>query len=150
MKLSHVFLYVTDQDEARDWYTNKLGLELCEDMTMDDVGMRWLTVSPRAQPELQITLMQPGPPAVSEEAGEQLAALLSQGALAGCIFQTDDCRKAYDELSARGVEFTQAPDERFYGVDAGFRDPFGNQFRLVQPSGFTTRDGAASPSGAGA
>jgi len=142
MKLSHAFLYVTDQDEALDWYTNKLGLEVRADVTMEEVGMRWLTVGSPEQPDVEITLLIPGPPPLSEEVGEEVKKLLEQGALNGLIFQTEDCRKTYEELSARGVEFTEPPEERFYGVDAGFRDPFGNPFRLVQP--------AASPSGAGA
>ena len=142
MKLSHAFLYVTDQDEALDWYTNKLGLEVRADVTMEEVGMRWLTVGSPEQPDVEITLLIPGPPPLSEEVGEEVKKLLAQGALNGLIFQTDDCRKTYEELNARGVEFTEPPEERFYGVDAGFRDPFGNPFRLVQP--------AASPSAAGA
>ena len=142
MKLSHAFLYVTDQDEALDWYTNKLGLEVCSDVTMEEAGMRWLTVGSPEQPDVEITLMIPGPPPLSEEQGEEVKRLLAQGALNGVIFQTDDCRRTYRELAGRGVEFTAPPEERFYGVDAGFRDPFGNPFRLVQP--------AASPSPAGA
>ena len=141
MKLSHAFLYVTDQDEALDWYTNKLGLEVRSDVTMEEVGMRWLTVGSPEQPDVEITLLIPGPPPLSEEVGEQVKRLLAQGALNGLIFQTDDCRRTYEELSARGVEFSEPPEDRFYGVDAGFRDPFGNQFRLVQP--------AASPAAAG-
>jgi catechol 2,3-dioxygenase-like lactoylglutathione lyase family enzyme len=135
MKLSHAFLYVTDQDEALDWYTNKLGLEVRSDVTMEEVGMRWLTVGSEEQPDVEITLLIPGPPPLSEEQGEEVKRLLAQGALNGLIFQTDDCRRTYEELSGRGVEFTEPPEERFYGVDAGFRDPFGNPFRLVQPAG---------------
>jgi catechol 2,3-dioxygenase-like lactoylglutathione lyase family enzyme len=142
MKLSHAFLYVTDQDEALDWYTNKLGLEVRSDVTMEEAGMRWLAVGSPEQPDVQITLMIPGPPPLSDQQGDEVKRLLAQGALNGLIFQTDDCRKTYQELSARGVEFTEPPEDRFYGVDAGFRDPFGNAFRLVQP--------VASPSPAGA
>jgi uncharacterized glyoxalase superfamily protein PhnB len=103
--------------------------------------MRWLTVGTPGQ-DVEINLMVPGPPPHSEEVGEELKRLLAQGAMNGFIFHADDCRKTYEELSARGVEFTEPPEDRFYGVDAGFRDPFGNPFRLVQP--------AASPSAAGA
>jgi catechol 2,3-dioxygenase-like lactoylglutathione lyase family enzyme len=142
MKLSHAFLYVTDQDEALDWYTSKLGLEVRSDVTMEEVGMRWLAVGSPEQPDVNITLMIPGPPPLSDEVADDVKRLLAQGALNGLIFQTDDCRKTYEELSARGVEFTEPPEDRFYGVDAGFRDPFGNAFRLVQP--------VASPSAAGA
>ena len=149
MKLSHAFLYVADQDEALDWYTNKLGLEVRADVTMEEVGMRWLTVGAPGQ-DVEITLLVPGPPPLSEGVGEEVRRLLAQGALNGLIFQTDDCRKTYEELAARGVEFTQPPEERFYGVDAGFRDPFGNQFRLVQPSAYEPTSDAASRSAAGA
>jgi catechol 2,3-dioxygenase-like lactoylglutathione lyase family enzyme len=151
MKLSHVHLWVLDQDEALDWYTNKLGFEVREDITMEEMGgMRWLTVGPPEQPDIEFMLIEPGPPPVTEENAEQVKALLQQGAMGGVILRTDDCRGDYERLSARGVEFTQEPNERFYGVDSGFRDPFGNSFRLVQPSGFTSRGGAASRSGAGA
>jgi len=141
MKLSHAFLYVTDQDEALDWYTNKLGMEVRNDVTMEEIPMRWLTVGAPGQ-DVEINLMVPGPPPHTEEQAEELKKLLAQGVMNGFIFHTDDCRATYEELSARGVEFTEPPEERFYGVDAGFRDPFGNPFRLVQP--------AASRAGAGA
>src|SRR3954451_3723982 len=149
MKLAIAFQYVTDQDEALDWYTNKLGLEVRSDVTMEEVGMRWLTVGAPGQ-DVEINLMVPGPPPLSEEAAEQARGLLAQGAVTTFIFHVDDCRKAYEELSARGVEFTQPPEDRFYGTDAGFRDPFGNQFRLIQPQAFNPADVAASPSAAGA
>src|SRR3954453_21888459 len=149
MKLGIAFLYVADQDEALDWYTNKLGLELRNDVTMEEIPMRWLTVGPPGQ-DVEINLMVPGPPPISEETAETVKSLMAQGALNGFIFHVDDCRKAYEELSGRGVEFTQPPDERFYGTDAGFRDPFGNQFRLIQPQAFNAADVAASPSAAGA
>jgi catechol 2,3-dioxygenase-like lactoylglutathione lyase family enzyme len=151
MKLSHVHLWVLDQDEALDWYTNKLGWEVREDMTMEEMGgMRWLTVGPSEQPDLEFMLMVPGGPPISDEAAEQVKSLLQQGAMGGVILHTDDCKRDYERLSSQGVEFTQEPNERFYGVDSGFRDPFGNQFRLVQPSGFTSRDAGASRAGAGA
>jgi catechol 2,3-dioxygenase-like lactoylglutathione lyase family enzyme len=149
MKLSHAFLYVTDQDEALDWYTNKLGLEVRSDVTMEEAGMRWLAVGAPGQ-DVQITLLVPGPPPLSEAVGEEVKKLLAQGALNGLIFQVDDCRKAYEELSARGVEFSEPPEERFYGVDAGFRDPFGNAFRLVQPSAYDPASDTASAAGTGA
>jgi catechol 2,3-dioxygenase-like lactoylglutathione lyase family enzyme len=149
MKLSHTFLYVGDQDEALDWYTNQLGLEVRSDVTMEEVGMRWLTVGAPGQ-DVEITLVEAGPPPLSEDVAEEIKRLMAQGALNGCIFQVDDCRKTYEELTARGVEFTQPPDDRFYGVDAGFRDPFGNQFRLVQPSDWDPTSDVASQAGAGA
>jgi catechol 2,3-dioxygenase-like lactoylglutathione lyase family enzyme len=151
MKLSHVHLWVLDQDAALDWYTNTLGWEVREDVTMEEMGgMRWLTVGPPEQPELEFMLIEPGPPPITEDTSKQLKTLLERGALGGVIFQTDDCRADYERLSKSGVEFTQEPNERFYGVDAAFRDPFGNAFRLVQPSGFTSRGDAASPAAAGA
>ena len=130
MKLSHAFLYVTDQDEALDWYTNKFGLEVRNDVTMEEAGMRWLTVGSPEQPDVEITLLIPGPPPLSEEVGEEVKTLLAQGALNGLIFQTDDCRKTYEELSARGVEFTSPPAKQPWGTFAIFKDPDGNQFVL--------------------
>jgi catechol 2,3-dioxygenase-like lactoylglutathione lyase family enzyme len=150
MKLSHVHLWVLDQDEALDWYTNNLGWELREDVTMEEMGMRWLTVGPPEQPDLEFMLIEPGPPPITEETAEQIKALLGKGAIGGVILNTDDCQADYERLAARGVEFTQAPEERFYGIDSAFRDPFGNAFRLVQRSGFTSRDAGASRAGAGA
>ena len=135
-KVSHMTIWVFNQDEALDFYTNKLGLEVREDQTLGKVGgFRWLTVGPAGQPDLQIILMVPGPPPVSEEAAEQLKGLIAQGVTAGCIFDVEDCQATYEELRGRGVEFTQEPIERFYGIDAAFRDPFGNAHRLTQRAG---------------
>jgi catechol 2,3-dioxygenase-like lactoylglutathione lyase family enzyme len=132
-KLSHVTVWVLDQDEARDFYVDKLGLEVREDATIEEMdGFRWLTVGPSEQPELEIILLEPGPPPISAEAEEQLKLLISQGVLGGGIFGVEDCQATYEELKGRGVEFTQEPVERFYGIDAAFRDPFGNSFRMTQ------------------
>jgi catechol 2,3-dioxygenase-like lactoylglutathione lyase family enzyme len=132
-KVSHLTVWVLDQDEARDFYENKLGLEVREDSTLEEMGgFRWLTVGPKDQPELEIILLVPGPPPVSPEATEQVKQLMAQGVLAGCIFEVEDCQATYEELRDRGVEFTHEPVERFYGIDAAFRDPFGNQHRLTQ------------------
>src|SRR3954462_5038329 len=111
MKLAIAFLYVGDQDEALDWYTNKLGLEVRNDVTMEEVGMRWLTVGSPEPPDLEIRRLTPAPPPLSAEVGEEVKRLLAQGALNGLIFQTDDCRKTYEELSGGGVWVTEHPEE---------------------------------------
>ncbi|MEQ7010780.1 VOC family protein [Actinopolymorpha sp. B17G11] len=129
INISHVF--VLDQDEAYDFYVNKLGLEVAADM---DLGvMRWLTVRVPGDPDRQILLEKPGPPSIDEASAEQIRDLVTKGAT-GFTFglTTDDCRKTYDVLKSRGVEFTQEPTEHFYGIDCGGRDPFGNHFRIVQ------------------
>jgi predicted enzyme related to lactoylglutathione lyase len=129
-RLTHTQVWVLDQDEARDFYTEKLGLEVREDADLGE--MRWLTVGPAGQPDLEIMLLVPGPPPLSDEVADQVKALVAQGAVSTCIFEVDDCQATYEELKGRGVEFTQEPVERFYGIDAGFRDPFGNHFRMTQ------------------
>ncbi|MEQ4207879.1 VOC family protein [Actinopolymorpha sp. B9G3] len=129
INISHVF--VLDQDEAYDFYVNKLGLEVAADM---DLGvMRWLTVRVPGDPDRQILLEKPGPPSIDEASAEQIRDLVTKGAT-GFTFglTTDDCRKTYEVLKSRGVEFTQEPTEHFYGIDCGGRDPFGNHFRIVQ------------------
>jgi catechol 2,3-dioxygenase-like lactoylglutathione lyase family enzyme len=131
LSVSHVCLWVDDQDAARDFYIDKLGFELRQDT--DVAGFRWLTVGPTGQPELELALNVPGPPAMAPETEVQVRAVLAKGATGGVILAVDDCRAAYDELRARGVEFTEEPSERPYGIDAAFRDPSGNSFRLVQP-----------------
>jgi predicted enzyme related to lactoylglutathione lyase len=127
-------VWVLDQDSAKEFFTEKLGLELREDMTLGEGGMRWLTVGTKDQPELQITLMIPGPPALDPESAEQLKALVAKGVLGAGAFNTDDCHAAYKELSARGVTFVQEPQDRPYGIEAIFRDDSGNWFSLTQPS----------------
>jgi len=134
INLSNTQLWVHDQDEALAFYTEKLGFEVRADVTMPEMGdFRWLTVGPPNQPDISIVLMAIlGPPLVDAETTEQIRTLMSKG-FAGAIFlTTDDCRAAYDELKSRGVEFTEEPEERPYGIDAGFRDPSGNSFRLTQ------------------
>jgi catechol 2,3-dioxygenase-like lactoylglutathione lyase family enzyme len=129
INISHVF--VLDQDEAYDFYVNKLGLEVGADM---DLGaMRWLTVCVPGDPDRQILLEKPGPPSMDEATAEQVREHVTKGAT-GFTFglTTDDCRKTYEVLKSRGVEFTEEPTERFYGIDCGVRDPFGNHFRIVQ------------------
>ena len=132
--LANYQVLVTDQDEALDFYTNKLGMEVRADVTVAEMGdFRWLVVGPAEQPELGIVLMAvPGEPVIDRESGDQLRTLLSKGVGSTVFLATDDCRAAYEELSARGVEFQTKPEEQMYGIDAGFRDPFGNNFRLTQ------------------
>src|SRR2546421_5287756 len=132
--LSTTQLWVHDQDEALDFYTNKLGMEVRSDVTLAELGnFRWLTVGPPRQPDISIVLMAiPGPPVMDPDTAEQVKALMAKG-FAGAVFlTTDDCKASYEELKARGVEFTEAPEERPYGIDAGFRDPSGNSFRLTE------------------
>jgi catechol 2,3-dioxygenase-like lactoylglutathione lyase family enzyme len=130
--ITHSQIYVLDQDEALDFYVGKLGLEINTDA---DLGfMRWLTVNVPGHPERQVLLEKPGPPRLSEETAEQVRDLLTKGATGGfLIFSTDDCRKTYETLRAKGVEFTEEPTERPYGIDCGLRDPFGNSLRFTQP-----------------
>ncbi len=132
--ISHVGVWVHDQDVAKQFYTEKLGFEVREDSTLPGFdNYRWLTVGPPSQPDVRIILSSPGPPAVDAETAELLLELVARGALGPGILRTDDCRKTCAELEARGVELSQQPDERFYGIDAAFRDPSGNEWRIVQP-----------------
>ncbi|MGW1692636.1 VOC family protein [Streptomyces sp. NPDC002399] len=129
--ITHSQIYVLDQDEALDFYVGKLGLEVNTDV---DMGvMRWLTVSVPGHPGREIMLEKPGAPAMSEETAQQVRELVTKGATGGwLIFTTDDCRKTYETLLSRGVEFTEEPTERPYGIDCGLRDPFGNRVRFTQ------------------
>jgi catechol 2,3-dioxygenase-like lactoylglutathione lyase family enzyme len=131
INISNVF--VLDQDEALKFYVGKLELEVASDM---DLGfMRWLTVRVPGDPGREILLEKPGPPAMDEATVDQVRELVSKGATGFTVgFTTDDCRKTYEVLLARGVEFTQEPTEHFYGTDVGVRDPFGNHIRIVQPA----------------
>jgi catechol 2,3-dioxygenase-like lactoylglutathione lyase family enzyme len=133
-QLNNVLVWVQDQDEALAFYTEKLGLELREDVTVPEMdNFRWLSVGLPGQSDVAVVLMAvPGPPVFDEETRGQIHALLAKGASGGLFFGTDDCRATFEELSKRGVEFTQEPTEQPYGVDAGFRDPSGNQMRMVQ------------------
>lgn len=129
--ITHSQIYVLDQDEALDFYVGKLGLEVHADV---DLGfMRWLTVGVPGHPERQILLERPGAPAMPEETAQQVRELVTKGAMGSVIFSTEDCRKTYETLLGRGVEFTQEPTERPYGIDCGLRDPFGNNIRFTEP-----------------
>ncbi len=134
MKIANTQLWVHDQDEALAFYTEKLAMEIRNDVTLAEMGdFRWLTVSPAGQEDFSIVLMAiPAEPVMTEETAEQVGALMAKG-FAGTVFlTTDDCQASYEELKARGVEFTETPEERPYGIDAGFRDPSGNSFRLTE------------------
>jgi len=127
-------LWVHDQDEALRFYTEKVGLEIRQDVTVPEMGnFRWLTVGPPQQDDIAIVLMAiPGPPLMDADTERQVRDLVAKG-FAGTVFlSTDDCRGSYKELVARGVEFTEEPEDRPYGVDAGFRDPSGNNIRLTE------------------
>jgi predicted enzyme related to lactoylglutathione lyase len=125
-------IYVLDQDGAYDFYVNKLGLEVRTDARMDG-GFRWLTVGPKGQPDLEMALMPTTPsPMMDQETAETLRALISKGAIGSGVMETADCQKTYEELKARGVEFSSPPQERFYGIEALFKDNSGNWFSLTQ------------------
>lgn len=139
-RMSHSAIFVIDQDIAKDFYVNKLGFEVKMDESMTN-GFRWLTVSPKGQPDLEIILMKVAP-SPFEGAGVQkiqakdvdaIRELMKKGAFGAGVFQTADCRKTYEEMKAKGVEFISPPQEQFYGVEAVFKDPFGNWFSMSQP-----------------
>lgn len=129
--ISRSQIYVLDQDEALDFYVGKLGLEVHTDV---DLGfMRWLTVNLPGDRQREILLEKPGPPALDPATAEQVRELLTKGALGGYLFMTtDDAHKTYEDLVAKGVEVTDEPTERSYGIDFGIRDPFGNRIRVGQ------------------
>lgn len=127
-------VWVHDQDEALEFYTTQLGMEVRSDVTMPEMGgFRWLAVGPVGQDDFSIVLMAvPGPPLFDVETAQQVRTLLAKGGTSTVFLVTDDCQKAYEELAGRGVEFQETPEVRPYGIDAGFRDPSGNNFRLTQ------------------
>ena len=134
MRLATAQLWVHDQNEALDFYTKKLGMEVRADVTLPELGdFRWVTVAPPGQQDVDIVLMAiPGPPVMDEATADQVRNLMAKG-FAGTVFlTTDNCRASYEELKSRGVEFTEAPEERPYGIDCGFRDPSGNSLRLTE------------------
>jgi catechol 2,3-dioxygenase-like lactoylglutathione lyase family enzyme len=134
MRIANAQVWVHDQDEALAFYTEKLGMEVRADVTMPEMGdFRWLTVGPPGQEDVSIVLMAiPGAPVFEDETVAQIEALMAKGVSGGVFLTTDDCQAAYEELAARGVEFTETPQERPYGIDCGFRDPSGNSLRLTQ------------------
>ena len=133
-KLTHVNVWVDDQDEALAFYTEKLGFELREDVTVPELGnFRWLTVGVPSQPDVALALLPvPGLPVFDEETRDQLRAIVAKGAAGGLFFATDDAQGTFEDLQGRGVEFVQEPTQQPYGLDAGFRDNSGNQMRMMQ------------------
>jgi predicted enzyme related to lactoylglutathione lyase len=134
MKIANAQLWVQDQEEALAFWTEKVGFEVRADVTMPEMGdFRWLTVGPPGQEDVSVVLMAiPGEPMIDKATQAQIADLAAKG-YAGTVFlTTDDCRADYQRLADRGVEFSETPEERPYGIDAGFRDPSGNAIRLTQ------------------
>lgn len=132
MRIPIVALRVLDQERALEFYTQTLGFTTTEDLDLG--GMRWLTVSPPDQPELNVLLERPGPPFVDAETAEQIDALVAKGVAGTLFLEVDDCRATFDRLVDKGVEVIQEPIERFYGTDAAFRDDSGNHLRITQPA----------------
>lgn len=145
-RLSHVTIYVLDQEAAKDFYVNKLGFDLHTDATMDN-GFRWLTVSPKGQPDLEVVLMPTTNPKMDAETSEMLRTLIRKGVLGGGVFETADCQKTYEDLHAKGVEFLSPPTERFYGIEALLKDDSGNWFSMTQRKPAETGKGAKSAQG---
>jgi uncharacterized glyoxalase superfamily protein PhnB len=136
IRIANTQLWVHDQDEALDFWTGKVGFEVRSDVTLPEMGdFRWLSVSPPGQEDFAVVLMAiPGAPLMDDATVAQVRDLMGKG-FAGTLFlTTEDCRASYEELRSRGVEFTEEPEERPYGIDAGFRDPSGNSIRLTQVS----------------
>jgi len=134
-QLTTVQVWVHDQDEALAFYTEKLGLELRDDVTVPELGnFRWLTVGVPGQDVAIVLMAGPGPPVFDEQTRDQINALVAKGAATGLFFSTDDIDSTYQELKGRGVEFQQEPTQQPYGIDTGFRDPSGNQMRVAQLS----------------
>ena len=129
-RVSHVNVFVLDQDRAKRFYTEALGFEVRNDAVLD--GFRWLTVGPKGQPDLAILLAYPAPPMFSSEDAEMVRSLVAKGVMGGGVIEADDCRATYEELKGRGVTFLQEPADRPYGVEALFRDDSGNWFSLTQ------------------
>ncbi|HJU03136.1 MAG TPA: VOC family protein [Actinomycetes bacterium] len=133
IKVNVASVMVLDQDEALDFYVNKLGMEVADDVKQGP--FRWLTVRFPGDNSVEIFLQQPGPPLHDDATAEQLRELVTKGAMGSLVIQTDDVRGLYETLKARGVtDFTQEPTDHFYGTDMGIRDPFGNAIRVLQPS----------------
>ena len=130
--VSIVSVFVKDVDAAKEFYTDVLGFSEHTDITLGD-GYRWCTVRSATQPELQVHLTEPGPP-IPDDMVAAIKRAQDAGDMFGLGMHVDDCRKTYEELLAKGVEFTQEPTEHFYGIDAGLRDPFGNPIRITQPA----------------
>ncbi|MEV4416976.1 VOC family protein [Catellatospora sp. NPDC049609] len=136
--ISLVTVYCLDQDKARDFYVDVLGFKAVTDISMGE-GFRWVTISHPTQPEIQVTLMTPGPP-LDPEAADFVRRQLEKGAMGGLGLSVDDCRRTFEELSAKGVVFLQEPADRPYGVEAVMRDNSGNWLVLVESKEWTPND----------
>lgn len=131
-RFTHATIFVADQDAAKEFYVDKLGFEVRADNSMGG-GFRWLTVGPKGQPDFQIILMKLAPfGRMTADNAATLKNIIESGLVAAGVFETADCRKTYEELLARGVEFPSPPEEKFYGIEAVFQDPSGNRFSLTQ------------------
>ena len=131
-RMSHATVFVSNQDEALQFYRDKLGFEVRTDAKVSD-EFRWLTVGPKDQPDFEIVLMEPKPGMLMDEAtASQLRSIMAKGVLGAGVFNTEDCRKTYEELKSRGVQFVSEPAERPYGIEAVFKDNTGNWFSLTQ------------------
>ncbi|MGD0054416.1 MAG: VOC family protein [Acidimicrobiales bacterium] len=132
-KLTQATIWVHDQDEALDFYTRKLGMEVREDVTFAEMGnYRWLTVGPTRQPDVSFILTVPSPPVIDGDLARQLTDFIAKGVIGSFHFSTDDCQATYLELKERGVDFIMEPTEMPYGIDAQFHDPSGNKLRFTQ------------------
>ena len=132
-RLTHVNLWVHDQDEALAFYTKKVGFEVRDDVTLAQFGgYRFLTVGPPLQPDVRFILGVPGAPVHDPDTAAKMNELVAKGAMSGLNFEVDDCKATFDELKGRGVEFIQEPNRVPWGIDAAFRDPSGNHIRIVQ------------------
>jgi len=129
--ISHVNLFVRDQKKAYEVYVNKLGFKVNTDVTMDN-GVRWLTVSPPSNPEIELLLAEPCSPMMKDDVAGHIRAVLDSDAMPGGVWNTDDCEKAYEEMKRKGIEFLKTPTKEFYGIEALFRDGCGNCFSLTQ------------------
>ena len=123
-------LYVHDQEEARAFYVDKLGFKVHTDVKNGE--FRWLTLQHPEQPSFQLGLFKPGPPVLDEATAQVARELVAKGAMPPLVLVVDDCRAAYDRMRARGVEFTQETVERFGNIDAIFRDPSGNGWKMME------------------
>ena len=131
-RFTHATIFVADQDAAREFYVDKLGFEVRADNSMGG-GFRWLTVGPKGQPDFEIILMKLAPfGRMTAENAATLKDIIASGLVAAGVFETADCRKTYEELAAKGVDFPSPPEEKFYGIEAVFQDPSGNRFSLTQ------------------
>lgn len=132
-RLSHVTVYTLNQEEALKFYRDKLGFKVHTDVTMEH-GFRWLTLTAPGDPDLELVLMEPKEsPMMDAETASQIRELVKKGALGAGVFNTADCRKTYEELKGKGVEFLQEPTEQFYGVESIIKDNSGNWYSVTQP-----------------